>query len=466
MDNLQIAEIFSLLSKLMDIHGENSFKAKSYAVAAYTIEKLPVALTALPDEKIYTIKGIGNAIGKKIIELRESGKLNALEEYLQKTPPGVLEMLYIKGLGPKKIAVIWKEMGLETIGELLYACNENRLLLFKGFGEKTQQNVKASIEFYLRSKGSYLYAGIEPFAISIQEQLQKQLPGHRFAHTGAFARQLETIDKLEWVSTAGNTELEQYFSPPSFSVTEKSESGISFKTEDNTAIIFYTARDENFGNILFHTSCSGAFLNEWEKRFPSAQAYRNEEEIFKAAGVPYLPPCLREKETIIAAAVKEPLLPLIRPQDIKAVIHSHSNWSDGKQGIEEMAKAAIEKGFEYIVISDHSKSAFYANGLKEDRIKEQQLYIDTLNEQLHPFKIFKSIESDILNDGSLDYHNEVLATFDLVIASIHSNLKMTEDKAMLRLLTAIQNPYTTILGHMTGRLLLSREGYPVDHKTV
>ncbi len=152
--------------------------------------------------------------------------------------------------------------------------------------------------------------------------------------------------------------------------------------------------------------------------------------------------------------------------DIKGIIHSHSNWSDGSNTIEEMAKNAIAKGFEYLVISDHSKSAFYANGLQIERIKEQHHYIDELNTQLAPFKIFKSIESDILNDGSLDYGNEILATFDLVIASVHSNLKMSEEKAMQRLIKAIENPYTTILGHMTGRLLLSRKGYPVDHKRI
>ena len=466
MDNSQIADVFSLLSKLMDIHGENSFKAKSYAVAAYTIEKMPAALTELPDDKVFSIKGIGDAIGKKIIEIRQTGKLNALEEYLQKTPVGILEMLNIKGLGPKKIAVIWKEMGLETIGELLYACNENRLLLFKGFGEKTQQNVKTYIEFYLRSKGSYLYAEIEPYALQLHQQLQKQFPNHQFEHTGAFARQSETIDILEWVSTAGNSELEQFFLANSFSVTEKNETGIRFKAENNVAITFYTARTENFGSIIFHTNCAGAFLNEWEKRFPAMQTYGSEEEIFKNAGIPYIHPCLREKEMIIAAAMNRPLPELIRPEDVKGVIHSHSNWSDGRQSVEDMANAAIEKGFEYLVISDHSKSAFYANGLKEDRIKEQHLYIDTLNEKLYPFKIFKSIESDILNDGNLDYNSQVLGTFDLVIASVHSNLKMTEDKTMLRLLAAIQNPYTTILGHMTGRLLLSREGYPVNHKKI
>ncbi len=466
MDNAQIADAFSLLSKLMDIHGENSFKAKSYAVAAYTIEKLPFELAQQPGDKLFSIKGIGDAIGKKIVEIMQTGKLNALEEYLQKTPAGILEMLTIKGIGPKKIAVIWKEMGIETIGELLYACNENRLLLFKGFGEKTQQNVKTSIEFYLRSRGSYLYAEIEPYALQLHEQLNKHFPNHRFEHTGSFARQSETIDMLEWVSTAGNGELEQFFAAHSFLVTDKDETGIRFRSGNNIAIAFYTAGAENFGSIVFHTNCAGPFLNEWEKRFPALQTYGSEEEVFRNAGIPYILPCLREKETMIAAAMDGRLPRLIDPDDVKGVIHSHSNWSDGRQSVEDMAHAAIEKGFGYLVISDHSKSAFYANGLKEDRIKEQHLYIDTLNEKLHPFKIFKSIESDILNDGSLDYNNDILGTFDLVIASVHSNLKMTEDKAMLRLLAAIQNPYTTILGHMTGRLLLSREGYPVNHKKI
>jgi DNA polymerase (family 10) len=157
---------------------------------------------------------------------------------------------------------------------------------------------------------------------------------------------------------------------------------------------------------------------------------------------------------------------VIQPGDVRAVIHSHSTWSDGSNTLEEMADACIQKGFEYLVISDHSKSAFYANGLKEDRIKEQHAQIEELNKKLAPFTIFKSIECDILNDGSLDYSNDILSTFDLVIASVHSNLKMSEEKAMGRLLRAIENPYTTILGHLTGRLLLSRPGYPVDHKRI
>ncbi|HEX5024115.1 MAG TPA: helix-hairpin-helix domain-containing protein, partial [Agriterribacter sp.] len=466
IDNYYIADQFSLLSKLMDIHGENSFKAKSYAIAAYSIEKLPAQLMDLPNEKIFGIKGIGDAIGKKILEIKETGKLNALEESLQKTPAGILEMLHIKGLGPKKIAVIWKEMGMETIGELLYACNENRLMLFKGFGEKTQQNVKSYIEFYLRSKGSHLFAEIESYAQTIQQLLKARFQQQRFEHTGAFARQQETIDRLEWVSTADSNALEAFFTGNQFSVLEKTESTISFKGDENVTLTFYTAQPENFGTVLFHTSCAGAFLNAWEKRYPATQTYSEQEQVFTNAGVPYILPCMREKETMIDTALTHPLPQLIQPGDVKGIVHSHSDWSDGRHTLRVMAEAAAEKGFEYLVISDHSKSAFYANGLKEDRIKEQHLYIDSLNEALHPFKIFKSIEADILNDGNLDYADGILSTFDLVIASVHSNLKMTEEKAMMRVLTAIQNPYTTILGHMTGRLLLSREGYPLDHKQV
>ncbi len=179
-----------------------------------------------------------------------------------------------------------------------------------------------------------------------------------------------------------------------------------------------------------------------------------------------LPAALREDPLLISLAKQRQVPALIQLADIRGIIHSHSTWSDGNNTIEEMARAAIALGLEYLVVSDHSKSAFYAQGLNEDKIKAQHQNIDELNEKLFPFRIFKSIESDILNDGNLDYTDPVLSSFDLVIASVHSNLKMTEEKAMERLLTAIKNPFTSILGHMTGRLLLSRPGYPLNHEVI
>ncbi|THU31571.1 DNA polymerase/3'-5' exonuclease PolX [Niastella caeni] len=467
VDNYFIAEQFSLLAKLMDMHGENSFRSRTYSSAAFAIEKVTQPLAEMPEEKLVSIKGIGDSVAKKVIEILQTGKLRALEEIIAKTPPGVLEMMNIKGLGPKKVATIWKEMGVESVGELLYACNENRLLLYKGFGEKTQKNVQESIEFYMKSQGSHLYAETEAYAVVIDATLKKQFPQRMFALTGQFRRQSEIIDRLEWVTTATETELLAFLGANNYTTRETLEDIFSVMGPENVLLKFYRATADNFYTILFRTSGSEEFITatqalpEWN----STASYKSEEEIFTALQLPFIAPPLREQANVLKTVKSNPVT-LITPGDIKGIIHTHSQWSDGVQSIEEMAKACIDKGYEYLVISDHSKSAAYANGLTEERIREQHRYIDELNEKLKPFKIFKSIECDILGDGALDYSDNVLGTFDLVIASVHSNLKMTEEKAMMRLLNAIRNPHTTILGHMTGRLLLSRPGYPVDHVTI
>ncbi len=466
MDNYAIADNFSLLSKLMEIHGENSFKAKSYSVAAYTIEKLPVQLSELPEEKIFAIKGVGEAIGKKIIDQLQSGKLKLLDEYIAKTPAGIAEMLNIKGIGPKKISIIWKELEIENPGELLYACNENRLLLYKGFGEKTQQNIKEAIEFYLGNQGSYLFAQIEKYTLNIDSALKDVFQGKNFFLSGDFRRHLEVIDKLEWVTTASGNELKDYSEKNNFEIVYTSESETHFKGKEKVLLIFYHTATEKIYQTYFAKSCSGEFLSEWLSKFPFDDNYESEEEIFLKKNVKFIAPYLREKKEIIYKAQQDSLPSVIQPGDVTAIIHSHSKWSDGVNAIEEMARAAIQNNLQFLVISDHSKSAFYANGLTEERISAQHNEIDELNKKLYPFKVFKSIESDILNDGNLDYSDEVLKSFDIVIASVHSNLKMKEDKAMMRLMKAVENPYTNILGHMTGRLLLSRNGYPVDHKTI
>jgi len=467
VDNYYIADQFSLLSKLMDIHGENSFKTKTYSIAAFTIEKLPKQLADMPQNEIFSIKGIGDATGKKIMAILQTGELPQLKEIIEKTPPGVIEMLNIKGLGPKKIATVWKEMEIESIGELLYACNENRLLLFKGFGEKTQKNVKDTIEFYLKNQGSYLYEEAEAYTLAIDKKIKEKFNKEKFEITGEFRRQMEIINHLEWISTTDINTLKSFFEENNFSTEIKNGSSLYCKGEEGVQLIFHCCDEESFYTKLFVTSCSEEFLSAWKLKtdFTESIHYKSEEEIFSSNKLSFIPAYQREKAELIDKAT-QPLPEVIKSTDIKSIIHSHSNWSDGSNTIEEMAKACLDKGYEYFVISDHSKSAFYANGLTEERIKEQHQYINELNRKFAPFKIFKSIECDILNDGNLDYSDNILSTFDLVIASVHSNLKMTEDKAMMRLLKAIENPYTTILGHMTGRLLLSRPGYPVDHKKI
>ncbi len=469
MDNFAIADSFSLLAKLMDIHGENSFKTKTYSIAAYTIENLPTPLKDIPGEELPRLKGMGDSIVKKVIELLDTGRLSLLDSYIQNTPPGVIEMLQLKGLGPKKIHTIWKEMEIESVGELLYACNENRLTLYKGFGAKTQQNIQEAIEFFLQHQGSFLYAQIDEVFPQIDAYLKKLFSPAPVYVTGAYRRQDITIEELEFIIGEEKETVKPKFQtaqPPE--LLEETPESLLYQLKNGLRLRLYTGK-EKITEKLFVTTGSGSFLQAFQHLFPSwrgKQAFTDEKEIFSSCELSYIPPFLREEEHIIDHAKSGmPFIP-ITTEDIKGIIHSHSNWSDGANTIEEMVQECIKKGLEYLVISDHSKTAVYARGLNEQRIQEQHRYIDELNNKYPGFRIFKSIESDILSDGSLDYADEVLAGFDLVIASVHNNLKMTEEKAMERLLKAIANPYTTILGHMTGRLLLSRKGYPVDHKAI
>jgi DNA polymerase (family 10) len=466
MDNYQIADIFSLLSKLMDIHGENSFKSKTYSSAAFAIEKLTIQLAETPLEKIASIKGIGNSCAQKIEELLNTGELKMLNEIILSTPPGIIEMLNVKGLGPKKINTIWKEMEIETVGELLYACEENRLKLYKGFGEKTQQNITDSIQFYLKTKGSHTYAQADKIVVWLQAFLSELFAGKKINITGSYLRQLEMVDELEFILEENIPEIEnKLLAEPTLQLQEKTENWIRYNCSLGIDVKIYSATPENFANTLVYTSSSDEFLEALAETGMQETAI-DETDFFRQRNLHIVPAMLREKKETIDMARAGELNGWIKHEDIHGLIHSHSNWSDGSNTIEEMALACMEQGLEYMVISDHSKSAFYAQGLHEDKIKAQHAYVDELNIKLSPFKIFKSIESDILNDGRLDYENNILGSFDLVIASIHSNLKMTEDKAMMRLLNAIKNPYTTILGHMTGRLLLGRPSYPVDHKKI
>ena len=464
MINKDIANAFSLLSKLTDVNGGDGFKSKSYSATAFNIEKLPIQLKDIPAEKISTLKGIGASSAKKITELITTGKLAQLEEMIFSTPEGIAEMLKIKGLGPKKINTIWKEMQLETVGELLYACKENRLKLYKGFGEKTQQIISENIEFYLNSKGNFLYAQTILVADELQKLLEKLFPGKRVFVTGAFARQLEIITEIEYVIEENNSVTENILNEEAaFELLEKNAGYLLYKTVAGIRIKIYPA-EENIIEKLIETSSSENFFSALKSHDSGQVKSGSEKEYFTSRNLPYIPAFLREDEAILKNSGDFSVQ--LHHTDIKGLIHCHSNWSDGNNTIEEMALGALESGMEYLAISDHSKTATYAQGLKEEQIKAQHEYIDELNEKLKPFKIFKSIESDILNDGSLDYSDKILSTFDLVIASVHSNLKMTEEKAMARLLAAIENPYTTILGHMTGRLLLSRPGYPLDYKKI
>ena len=467
MHNYEIAEYFSLLAKLMDIHGENAFKIKSYSNAAYTLDRLNDPLEAMSPAQIAGIRGIGDALAQKIVDLLATKKLQILEDYIEKTPAGILEMLKIKGLGPKKILTIWKELGIESIGELLYACEENRLVNYKGFGAKTQQSIQEALNYYLQNQGSFLYQQVQDIVAQIENALSIQFPNNQHQVSGHYKRQMETLDFLDIVTTTSHTILSDWLEAKGF-ILDTTNDYLSCKGPDQFELRWHIVVESQFFIQDFSLACSPAFWVAWQAvpNFNAQTPFPSELAIFEQVQIPFIPSAQREDPSIIQHAKTKGLNPTIQTSDIKGIIHSHSTWSDGLHTIEQMALAAKEKGLDYLVISDHSKSAFYANGLQEDRIRAQHQEIDALNKKLAPFVIFKSIESDILNDGSLDYPDEILDLFDLVIASVHSNLKMTEEKAMMRLMNAIENPYTSILGHATGRLLLSRKGYPINHEAI
>lgn len=464
MTNKEIAKTFQFLGQIMELHGENKFKIRSYQNAYMTLRKLDQPLSEMSDEAISGIKGVGKAIAGKIRELVDKGEMATLERYKSQTPEGVQEMLGIKGFGPKKISTIWKDLGVESIGELLYAVNENRLIELKGFGKKTQDDLKEKLEYYQKSKNKYHYAAVAEIATNFWTQLKTALPKGGVHPTGATRRKAIIQDQIDLVVSAPESDVLSALNLLGATIEKTTSVYIKGQTAQEIPFFIYLCTPDKFGTCLFQTTGTADFL----AALPSLQgtAYANEKVVFKALDLPYILPELREQAWAVELAQQDALPELIEVQHIKGVVHAHSTYSDGLHTLREMASYCKAQGFEYLGITDHSKSAFYANGLQVERVLQQHQEIDQLNAELAPFRIFKGIESDILSDGSLDYEEDILASFDFIIASIHSNLRMDEAKATHRLITAIESPYTNMLGHPTGRLLLSRKGYPIDHKAV
>jgi DNA polymerase (family 10) len=450
MDNKTIARYFSLLADLMELHNENPFKIKSYSFAGRHLRNIDIPLSGLSVDELDKIEGVGKAISEKIFQLTHTGKFDLLEKFLAITPPGIIDLLQLKGIGPKKIAQLWKELEIESIGELEYACNENRLITLKGFGTKTQSNILEQINFIKQNSNKFLWANAEESANEILSELQTAYPDVLISTCGNFRRKEIILEKIDFLIASDD---------------EKTINEINEKYKQKSVSYYFCKKDEFYLKLL-ELSSDAEHYGFLSYKIDAHKKYTSENEIYKDAGLPFIAPELRDNKLEWKLIEQNELNNLIEVKDIKGIVHAHSKYSDGANTLKDLAAYCKEQNFEYLVISDHSKSAFYADGLSEEKIAEQHAEIDKLNKQLFPFRIFKSIESDILFDGSLDYDKDVLKSFDLIIASVHSQLKMNEERAMLRLIKAIENPFTTILGHMTGRLLLSRPGYPVNHKKI
>ena len=468
MDNKTIARTFKLCGQLMELHNENPFRSKAIASASFKIDKLPFQAAEASLEKLSEQPGIGKSTAEKVIQIITTGTFPELDELLAKTPEGILDMLKIKGLGPKKVQIIWNDLDIETVGELYYACNENRLIEAKGFGLKTQEDIKKAIEFSLANQGWFLYARVENSANTVLTQLRAALPENQVEFTGDFRRKCEVLEQVELITDAQRNNLNAAIIALNNELKiEDQEDSISFKDENSCPFVVYTTSKENFAQDWLIRTGSEAHLELLKSSSPTIPSAPTELEIYQSLGFDYITPELREGLDEVSLAKAHNLPKLIEFEDLQGTVHNHSTYSDAVHSLKEMAlhcKDAL--GLSYFGICDHSKTAVYANGLTEERLQQQWAEVDKLNQELAPFKIFKGIESDILSDGSLDYSDDILAQFDFVVASVHSNLKMDEEKATARLIKAIENPYTTILGHPTGRLLLSRAGYPLDFKKV
>lgn len=483
MTNEDIVELLDLSAKLMELHNGDPNKIKSYASAAYYLDKYNERrFSEMSEAELVQLQGVGKSIASKIAEIVRTGTFSELSELLEKTPEGVLEMFKIKGIGVKKIRVIWNELGIESIYELEQACENGSVAKLKGFGASTQQKILESIAFLKSQKGRLRMDKARYLAEELREELLKYFEHVEIA--GEVRRGVEVVNKINLLIGAD--------SPVDVQKKLDTLEGLQKDPKNSSPFIWRgtligaavvveirVVAPNQLITALFLDSVAPQHLSKRTSegstlfQFVSRRLFNSEEEIYTEAGLPFVVPEMREgisEWDWIGANKNEDL---VTWDALNGILHNHSTYSDGRNTLEQMADYCREIGFEYLGIADHSQSAAYANGLTPDRILAQWQEIDRLNQRYaaetaggKPFKILKGIESDILSDGSLDYSDDILEKFDFVVASIHSNLTMSQERAMERLLKAIANPYTTILGHPTGRLLVTRNGYPIDHKAV
>ncbi|HNQ47040.1 MAG TPA: DNA polymerase/3'-5' exonuclease PolX [Syntrophorhabdus sp.] len=480
MQKKPVSDILENIAMLLEIKGENPFKSRAYYNAAKALSGITNLEELVKEKRLREIKGIGEALSQKIEEYSKTGTMAYYEELTQVVPESLLELMQIPNLGPKKIKVLYDELEITNIGELEYACKENRLIHLTGFGEKTQENVLKGIEFFKRHKGEFLFGDVYQEAERIRQRLSTIVDPIWAEVCGSIRRRKEVVRDMDILVAAENHEkITSFFvSMPEVDqvlVTGETKTSVRMKSgieadlrvvtrqEFPYALVYFTGSKEHNVRLRGIAKKKGWKLNEYGIfDGDNLVTCKSEEEIYRALGLPYIPPELREDSGEIEAAEQDMLPSLIQHEDIRGIFHVHTDFSDGVDSLERMVEAAQKFGFSYLGVSDHSKTAYYAGGLKHDAILRQWEMIDTLNKKNSTFRIFKGIESDILSDGSLDYDDSILEGFDFVIASVHSGFTMKKDDMEERILKAMKNPYTTILGHPTGRLLLSRDGYQVD----
>lgn len=452
---MRAADFLEEMAKLLRLNDENPFKVRAFDRAVASIAGIDDAdLTRRAREgKLTEIDGIGKGIAEALTQLLVKGQTTALDELRANLPEGLLALTEVPGLGPKKARLLIDELGIRSLSELEYACKENRLLLAKGFGEKLQQKVLEGVLFLRANSGKLLLPEALEWEGKARAILNKQAGKafSRFEITGALRRRLEIIDRLDVViESAKAPDLDQ----------------LSALLKDCPLVVHWhvVKAAAEFWPAVLATTATDAHLGALPKARTEGGA--SEEELYRARGLPWIDPVLRETGEEVALAQAGKLGSVVAREQLKGVFHLHTTRSDGVDTLEDMLLAAAKRGYAYVGVSDHSQSAFYAQGLKTDALKAQAAEIAEFRAKHPKLRVFWGIESDILQDGALDYDQKTLGKFDFVIASVHSRFQMDRGTMTERLIQAVRQPATRMLGHLTGRLLLGRPGYAIDTEAV
>lgn len=478
MDTPQVVEILETIARILEIQDENPFKVRAYRNGARALESLPGDLRTLVEQKkLGEVKGIGEALEEKITQLLTTGRMEYYEELRKEVPPGVLAMLAIPSFGPKKARAVWKELGVTTIEELRQAGIDNKLAGLKGFGEKTQKKILEGIGFLSKNSGQYLLSDALPVARRLVEHLKAHKTVKRVNIAGSLRRWKEVVKDVDLLASSDDAVAVMDHFVRADGVVEilgKGETKTSVRMTSGMQVDLRVVSDAQFPAALAYFTGSkehnvvlrqlaqkkGLKINEYGVTEGSRQIeLKDEAALYRALDLTYVPPELRENTGELDRPIPSQLIDY---KSLKGVFHTHSTWSDGTASVEAMADKAREMGLSYMGLSDHSKAATYANGLDRDRLIDQWKEIDRLNKRHKDFRILKGIECDILPDGELDLDPATLAELDFVICSVHSRFEMPEKEMTDRVCKAIANPNFDMLGHATGRLLLSRDGYKID----
>jgi DNA polymerase (family 10) len=484
--NADIANVFDEIADYLEIDGENPFRVRAYRNAARTVRGLGPELKDMVAQKedLSQLPGIGKELTAKIHEILDTGTARALKKLQAKIPPEVRQILKLPNLGPKRVRVLYHDLKIQSLDELRQAAKDGRIRELPGFGKKTENQLLAAVEAHAERELRFKIADVRPFAESLLSALKKVEGVKQVVVAGSYRRSVETVGDLDILVIADKDSLvmDRFVAYQDVAdVLSKGMTRSSVVLRTGLQVDLRRVEEKSFGAALQYFTGSqahniavrrlgrqrGLKINEYGVfKFDERVAGDSEESVYNSVGLSYIPPELRENRGEIDASREKRLPRLVKLDDIKGDLHVHTNASDGRHSLKDMALAAKQRRLQYIAVAEHSQLLAFAGGLDESRLLKQMDEIDRLSEELEGVHILKSIEVDILEDGRLDLQNDVLEKLDLVVASVHSNFDLPEDRQTARILRAMDNPYFTILAHPSGRLIDQREAYKVDMEKV